>query len=96
MLAFRDFSPRNLKPPTWSRGLGEWESLPEAIAAANEWLRTEDIDLINIETVVMPFHGGITELDLTKSPASFINGQHWYVFRQFIRVWYRAREGAPQ
>jgi hypothetical protein len=90
MLAFRDFAPRNLSPPSWGRGKGEWERLEDALADANEWVRSERVDVINVETVVIPCHVDTREFAKTDAPASFINGSHWYVHRQFIRVWYRA------
>jgi hypothetical protein len=92
MLAFRDFAPSNLSKPSWSKGLGEWEPFSVALAAANEWVRQERIEVVNIETVVPPCHVDTPAFAQTDAPASFINGQHWHIQRQFIRVWYRLGE----
>lgn len=94
MLAFRDFAPCNLSPPSWGSGAGEWEALEDALTSANEWIRSEWVDVINVETVVIPCHVDTPAFAQTGVPASFINGQHWYVHRQFIRVWYRAAKPA--
>jgi hypothetical protein len=96
MLAFRDFAPRSLSPPSWSNGAGEWEVLTDALEAANEWVRSQKIDVINVETVVMPCHVDTPAFAETTAPASWINGGHWHVHRQFIRVWHRVTQtGAP-
>ena len=95
MFAIRDFAPRSLSPPSWQSGAGEWESLAEAVAAANEWVRAEGVDVVNIETVVLPCHVDTPAFTQTDAPAAFVNGQHWHVCRQFIRVWYQAAD-APQ
>ena len=92
MIAFQDFAPRILSPPTWGQGQGEWEAIEDVIANANEWIQKEKIDIINIETVVMPCHVGTPAYDQTASSASWINPGHWHVNRQFIRVWYRLHQ----
>ena len=95
MFAYRDFAPRGVEAPAWQRGAGTWDSLGDALAAANEWVRAGRVDVVNIETVVLPCHVDTPAFTQTDAPASFINGQHWHVHRQFIRVWYRTPE-APR
>lgn len=40
MLAFRDFAPRCITPPSWRNAAGEWGTLAEALASANEWIES--------------------------------------------------------
>lgn len=89
MLAFRDFAPKNVSSPTWGNGAGLWEPLGNALTAANEWVRTECIDVVNVETVVIPCQADSPAFAQTTAPATFINGQHWHIHRQFIRIWHR-------
>jgi hypothetical protein len=92
MFAFRDFSPANLSKPSWSKGMGQWESLAAALAAANEWVKAERIEVFQFETVVLTCHVDTPEFAQSETSASFINGGHWYVCRQFFRVWYRVEK----
>lgn len=94
MFAFRDFAPRSLSQPSWSKGLGEWEPLSVALATANDWIRAERIDVVHFETVVIPCHVDTPAFTQGDASASFINGQHWHLQRQIIRVWYRDADSA--
>ena len=84
MICFEDFAPRMLKSGLFSR---EFESFDAALAGANEWIEDNGIDVVNIETVVLPQiwgafeEGGTTDVDLGVG-----EGSRWH---QFIRVWYR-------
>ena len=80
MIDQKDFIPKTLSVH-WLKGL-QTESFDAAIAAANEWISAENIDVINIETIVLP----ISEDDATETTA--ITGVP-ISLRQFIRVWYR-------
>ena len=82
MIDQRDFIPKTLSKH-WSRGI-QTESFDAAIAAANDWIAAENIDVINVETIVLP----IAEDDATESP--LITGAP-LLQRQFIRVWYRCK-----
>jgi hypothetical protein len=96
MLAFRDFAPRSVSPPSWGSVAGVWETLGEALAVANEWIQSERVDVVNVETIVFPCHVDTPTFAQTDAPASRINGQHWHIHKQFIRVWYRTREPPQQ
>ena len=81
MIRFEDFAPRMIKSGFFSR---EFESFDAALAGANEWIDGNDIDVVNIETVVLPQiwrENGTTDADLR----TYENGATWH---QFIRVWF--------
>ena len=83
MIGFEDFAPRMLKSGFFSR---EFESFDAALAGANEWIETSGVDVVNIETVVLPEmwdEEGTTDVDLK------IVGERSSTWHQFIRVWYK-------
>lgn len=83
MIYFEDFAPQIIKSGFFSR---TFESFDAAVAAANEWIAHNGIDVVNIETVVLPEmwgEDGTTDTDLTTS------GDMMNTWHQFIRVWYR-------
>jgi hypothetical protein len=80
MIDQKDFIPKTLSTH-WLKGI-QTESFDAAIAAANEWISGENIEVINVETIVLP----IGEDDATETPS--ITGVP-VSLRQFIRVWYR-------
>ena len=87
MIAFKDFVSQQIrkqgfiKPPAW-------ETIAQAVAAANEWIREQELAVINVETVVAP--------DLYSKNARSHSGRLTSVggsapgLSQFVRVWYRA------
>ena len=82
MIRFEDFAPRMLKSGFFGR---EFESFEAALAGANEWIDSNSIDVVNIETVVLPQiwrENGTTDVDLR------ISGEMSSSWHQFIRVWY--------
>ena len=84
MIMFKDFAPQVTKKSFFSVKL---QSFQEAVGAANEWIEDSNIDVVNIETVVLPEiwrEEGTTDTNLTTS-GDMMNT--WY---QFIRVWYRS------
>ena len=80
MIDQRDFIPKTLSTH-WLKGI-QTESFDAAIAAANEWISADNVDVINVETIVLP----ISDDDATETPS--ITGVP-ISLRQFIRVWYR-------
>ena len=80
MIDQKDFIPKTLSTH-WLKGI-QTESFDAAIAAANEWISAENVEVINVETIVLP----IGEDDATETPS--ITGVP-ISLRQFIRVWYR-------
>ena len=88
MIRYRDFAPHVIK-----RGLlhsDDYETFDAAVSAANAWMSGTSIDLVNIETVVLPNISpdrseGTTDGRVeTEEAMTSIN--EWY---QFVRVWYR-------
>jgi len=87
MIQFRDFVPKMISEPGLFK-LGEYESLDDALAAANQWIQEDDIHVINIETVVLPniwsrWEEGSEDVALGSSGEM---KSHWH---QFIRCWYQ-------
>ena len=83
MIDQRDFIPKTLSKQ-WLKGV-QTESFDAAIVAANDWIDAENIDVINVETVVLP----MAEDDETETSTFFyIYGKE---LRQFIRIWYRCK-----
>ncbi|MEO7103437.1 MAG: hypothetical protein ABI311_08640 [Gemmatimonadaceae bacterium] len=87
MIRYRDFAPHLIK-----RGLlhtDDYETFDAAVSAANEWLASTEIEIINIETVVLPnitpdrSEGTVDGRVETEEAMTSIN--EWY---QFVRVWY--------
>ena len=90
MLRHQDFVPKMTKewaffsPP-------EYESFESALAAANLWIKQNEIKVLNVETVVLPniwarFEEGSTDPSLVTPDGTF---DCWH---QFIRVWYEVGE----
>ena len=93
MIWFRDFVPQIIQQPGFFQP-GEYESLDEALTLANEWIEATGVEVVNVETVVLPniwsqYEEGSTD---TALPTSGEMASHWH---QFVRVWYRAEEKAP-
>lgn len=91
MIQFRDFVPRMLAAPAFFK-VGEYESFEAAVAAANQWIEEQRIDLVNIETVVLPniwsrYEEGSTDGSLG------ISGDSPSFWHQIVRVWYRGGGG---
>ncbi len=87
MIQFRDFVPEMLSAPALFKA-GEYESMDAALAAANSWIKEFDIQIINVETVVLPniwsrYEEGTTDVALGTSGEM---PSHWH---QFVRVWYQ-------
>jgi len=53
MIQFRDFVPKMLSAPAFFK-VGEYETFGEAVAAANRWIDEQRIDVMHVETVVLP------------------------------------------
>ena len=88
MIGFMDFAPRMIRPAALFR-LAEYEALQQAVAAANAWVRQYGVEVLNVETVVLPnIHDsgeqGSTDPQLT-TLGEFRS--EWY---QVVRVWYQS------
>ncbi|NRA37205.1 MAG: hypothetical protein HRU15_03635 [Planctomycetes bacterium] len=86
MITCRDFVPLELKPGRFFTP-AEMEDFSECMQRVNEWVSANAVDVINIETVVLPnIHAaheeGSTDVDLRTS------GDFQTMWHQFIRIWY--------
>jgi hypothetical protein len=86
-LQLKDFVPRQIAAPGFLKP-GEYESFDDALAAANRWLEDSGVELVSVETVVLPniwsrWEEGPADVALATSGES---PSRWH---QFIRCWYR-------
>jgi hypothetical protein len=81
LITHRDFIPPTIRF-SWTQGLvtQPWQV---AVEAASHWIESEQIDVINIETVNFP----VGQEDDTTTPVAISDSLH----RQFIRVWYHTK-----
>jgi hypothetical protein len=89
---FKDFVPHATETHRNFLGIDiaevTFESFPACVKAAQSWIAEKGIDVINVETVVLPniydpVQEGTIDTDLVSSKET---RTHWY---QFVRVWYR-------
>jgi len=88
MIEFKDFTPRQLSKGGFLSA-AQYESFEHAVKEAGSWVDSEQVTVINIETVVLPnMHSpheeGSTDAELRQS------GDFVTAWSQFIRVWYQA------
>ena len=86
MLQYKDFVPKMLAEPGLFK-LGEYETLAEALEEANRWIEQSSVQVINVETVVLPNIWTRWE-EGTEDVALGTSGEmksHWH---QFIRCWF--------
>ena len=88
MIRYRDFVPTMRSASSYLRQ-PEFESLDEALAQCNDWVKSNDVDLVSIETVVLPnihqpHEEGSSDVDLRQDD-EFVHTR-WH---QFVRVWFR-------
>ena len=86
-LGFRDFVPKQLSDFGVFK-VAEYESFHAAVAAANRWIRDSGVEVIQLETVVLPniwskYEEGSIDASIGASGGMT---SHWH---QFLRVWYR-------
>lgn len=91
MLQFKDFVPRQLSPPGFFKP-EEHEAFDAAVKEANAWLQenAERVQLINLETIVLPnihspWEEGSTDASLGTSAES---ASRWH---QVLRCWYQLK-----
>jgi hypothetical protein len=66
----------------------EFESFDRAVAEANAWIESDQVDVVNIETIVLPnlwspYEEGTGDANIV-TRGDFAT--HW---NQFVRVWYK-------
>ena len=88
MISFQDFAPRPLPTP----GVGfsqavRFETFDQAVVAANAWIQQYGVQVINVETVVLPsVYKPNAQGTLDSNLHTMADGSsHWY---QILRVWY--------
>ncbi len=86
MLRYHDFIPLRTAPPGFLTP-AEYEPLAAALADANEWIKENDIRVLNVETVVLPNIWSRHE-EGTQDPALGTSGDSPSFWYQVIRVWY--------
>lgn len=87
MLRYRDFAPKVVVEPGLFSA-GQYESFDEALVAANQWIVSEKINLLNIETVVLPNIWSRWE-EGTADGALGTSGDSPSRWHQVLRCWYR-------
>ena len=89
MIQFNDFVPRMRSAPGFLKP-AEYDSFDEAAAAASRWIEKTAVDVVNIETVVLPnIHRAREEGSADSSLHS--SGEMATSWHQFVRVWYERR-----
>jgi len=85
-LCYLDFMPRQVRAPGLiSEGL--YENFDAAVEAANHWLATNHVQLLQVETVVLPNLWNDWE-EGTKDGSISTSGDSPSRWHQFLRIWY--------
>jgi len=83
-IAFKDFVPAVIKSGFLS---SEYELFPAVVQRANEWIATSGVQVLNVETLVLPNVSDEDEAQQTNIRTSGEMSSYW---RQILRVWYEA------
>lgn len=85
MLTYRDFVPKSIKGK-WYEGPA-FETFDAAVEAANQWITSDKIEVVQIETVSLPNIHASGETGSTDGELGIFAGHaSWH---QFLRIWYR-------
>ena len=86
-LAFRDFVPRlSASTTTGDAGFRDANALQSVLEAVNAWVDAEGIEVVNVETVVLP---NMHDEEGSEDAALHTSGDLPSVWHQFVRVWHR-------
>lgn len=88
MIYFRDFEPRLLQAAGIFNA-AQYENVHTILQEVNDWIRDENIQVVNIETVVLPNMHNWGE-EGTTDPELRTGGEVGSTWHQFFRVWYKA------
>jgi len=83
-IAFIDFFPQVTRSGFLSN---DYESFQQVVDRANEWMASSGVQILNVETLVLPNVGSETEAMQTNIRTSGEMSSYW---RQILRVWYEA------
>ena len=93
MIQHQDFVPKQIGTEKFLFFEGAvYEDFPKAAEAASEWIEQNGIDVLNIETVVLP---NMHREDGSTDPSLRSSGDVSTFWNQFVRVWYRHDESIP-
>jgi len=87
MIEYRDFAPKQLAAPALFKA-ASFDTLDTAVAAANEWIAAHGVEVINVETIVLP-NLWSTHSAGTTDPNRVLQPGFAEAWNQFVRVWYR-------
>lgn len=94
MIKWKDFAPRITERGPFG-GPAEYESFSEVVSAVNQWIDMTTIQVINVETVVLPesltsTSDGVYAVTVSNGvyPVTVSSGVTVNCF-QCVRVWYR-------
>lgn len=86
MFDYEDFIPQQTSGPGFFSS-AEYESFDEALTAANSFVASRDLKVLNVETVVLPNVWDTSEEGTTDASIR-TSGDISSTWHQFIRVWY--------
>lgn len=81
-LGYKDFFPETLSSGFFST---EYESLQTTVVRANEWIAANRVEVVTVETVVLPNVKGEADASQAGVRTSGEMSSFWY---QVVRVWY--------
>jgi hypothetical protein len=83
-IAFKDFFPQVTRAGFLS---SEHESFQEIVNRANAWMASSGVQVLNVETLVLPNVSDEAQAQETNIRTSGEVSSYW---RQILRVWYEA------
>ena len=83
-IAFKDFFPQVTRSGFLS---SDYEEFPAVVNRANEWIATSGVQVLNVETLVLPNVSDEAGAMQTNIRTSGEMSSYW---RQILRVWYEA------
>jgi hypothetical protein len=87
MIEFRDFVPRMLGPAGFL-GEPDFQTLQDALDACNQWIDANGVEVLHVETVVLPKVHHPTEQG--SQDVNIRQDDEWTTpWNQFIRLWFR-------
>jgi hypothetical protein len=84
MLRYQDFVPKQIQPG-FLFAATRYESFDEAVAAAGAWIDQAALQVVNVETVVLP---ALWQEEGSADPELRASGDSSTFWYQFVRVWY--------